>query len=1672
MESFKGWKHALPSECMASWKLIQAGKESDWEVKTVCRLDNRIFILGKPEGNDEFEIFVYDVDGKVWEALDLDDVLYGPQRSQFYASVAIPNREWVLVFWENILPQDSGSEFAIIESKFKAKDFDEIAVDVGTLVLVIEVAGKRTLIECIDKQKGVFRRGFVSSRCMRKIAPKEYTKMRVSVLDVKKLCWLSTHSIVEVPSISRGFVPVHVKDDEFFLVGGYSREEQQRLIQEGAGRAAMKTDLSLFKCVITQDAGLIARTGDDDFMINFQLLQPEEGSVTPSARFRHGCALVPAGSNIPSRLFVSGGESPLDGRLFHDSHFFNMETHVWSKWIDLPLRMERLDIGFVHIASHLILVGGLRGDRTVSNEIFCAKIHDPRPGGTKGMKTKRDEWVQVRTTGDHPIPRYGAFVSWTPAPGHAHDGDDPGSGVIAAEQTCFIFGGVSGSTRFFDSYSLTLPFQLVAPEILEQEEEEEVESDGKDGNVSEDLEDEQVDRKDAYEEEQEKEKPKRKECEGRSSEAKEVEKSSPEDKEEKSQKVSGRPSEVETPKRSEELRASSPTTATTPTSPSQRNARLMNPRLRAIHDEIAVMEALRSSSSAPTSPSVAHSPTDLAMTPSSPTESSSSEPISPSGTPSRPKLHRGLSILYQKRRTPSLHVFADLPFEAAVDLRGITFGVSRPVVPGKHTDDGSPVVAGDLTRTREFLNACFEAYNLASRERGDSGLNVLDIAMFCRISCVMDNVTDIVKTYRILQSVLHKGETDVPDGQEAPPGRKELPKQVLLQADEPVSQEQFHEFVKELALIKYPGARRDAKGAASGPLHWLVEDFLAPNAFPCKTEIFNDPATRAILSPQTCEIYDEYQTLLREMFVIYSTLDILAVFTPSWEEVVRHNAKISAGEFDRLTENFEIVPNLFHLHVVNRHFVSSMHAQEEMDVFSPQSKKLKYSYATQGDGLSFAEFQELLGRFAHHLYESAGPEYPKNQRDRLELFFNSALSFENKKQYTHYLKRVGLRSTLYLNEKQRERKKKGSPLSTQDDGAGDHGGRTKIATMSDVKADQSGKGKGSPRTPGKSTVVSLQNVDKMLTPKDRKEILSRKSHVLDVLQKVFFYYSSYGQHNEAEILLSEHQFRRFLRDISIMDGKTFKLSHSSIVWMEYRNSRHERREKRADFRQFTELLDRVCTKKFPNLALEDGFEILFLDHIVPLAKKSRIKDEMHVDLMSDDIQDLLEKYHRTLRLMYHTYCAMESIQLANWSAIDSSLQTLSIHEILLLATDFNIVPDIISKPQLFRIFRASFEDPSSESSFDEDLTFDEFEECMVRVAAVGYSRHPWDKKYPTISSRVEALFEKLGLGDYQHVRSALEKKGYSLAIMTSSRATVEWDDEAELESSLQASASDMVDLPGEKELQKQLHAIFVHYASEGDVVYSTGAISSHKYQKFAKDCRILTKSFGVRDIDLVYSEITRGCSLPFRFDGFVRSLSLLAQRKLPGKTEAQALRLLLCRFVLPYAKKDHTLTEKLIEGGVAHQEMVDSLRKYERQLHMIFTKYCILEDARAGKPVSGRVDWEDVAHSNKSMSVAEFDRFATDFEIVPDLMTRMQATQLFAAVNFSEVGDEDFDSLNFEEFVDCIGHCAVIGYGSDAWRERYPTTTDRVHALCSLKLGLDDVRRLQDRLTMMKTFRL
>jgi hypothetical protein len=107
MESLKGWKHVLPPESEASWKLIQAGKESDWEVKTVCRLENRIFIVGKPKGNDEFDIYVYDVDEKVWEALEVEDVLFGPKRSQFYASVAIPTREWVLVFWENILPQDS-----------------------------------------------------------------------------------------------------------------------------------------------------------------------------------------------------------------------------------------------------------------------------------------------------------------------------------------------------------------------------------------------------------------------------------------------------------------------------------------------------------------------------------------------------------------------------------------------------------------------------------------------------------------------------------------------------------------------------------------------------------------------------------------------------------------------------------------------------------------------------------------------------------------------------------------------------------------------------------------------------------------------------------------------------------------------------------------------------------------------------------------------------------------------------------------------------------------------------------------------------------------------------------------------------------------------------------------------------------------------------------------------------------------------------------------------------------------------------------------------------------------------------------------------------------------------------------------------------------------------------
>ena len=108
--------------------------------------------------------------------------------------------------------------------------------------------------------------------------------------------------------------------------------------------------------------------------------------------------------------------------------------------------------------------------------------------------------------------------------------------------------------------------------------------------------------------------------------------------------------------------------------------------------------------------------------------------------------------------------------------------------------------------------------------------------------------------------------------------------------------------------------------------------------------------------------------------------------------------------------------------------------------------------------------------------------------------------------------------------------------------------------------------------------------------------------------------------------------------------------------------------------------------------------------------------------------------------------------------------TLVYGELYCFATDFGLCPGIISKGELYYLFRHTQRywcpeaSPSLEPSaklFYEELMFDEFEECLARIALLAFSRKSSEHVALSPLAKVEKLVELLDLRSVAYVKRRL-----------------------------------------------------------------------------------------------------------------------------------------------------------------------------------------------------------------------------------------------------------------------------------------------------------------------------
>lgn len=741
------------------------------------------------------------------------------------------------------------------------------------------------------------------------------------------------------------------------------------------------------------------------------------------------------------------------------------------------------------------------------------------------------------------------------------------------------------------------------------------------------------------------------------------------------------------------------------------------------------------------------------------------------------------------------------------------------------------------------------------------------------------------------------------------------------------------------------------------------------NLLPFFKDILNeDPQHDPIFSGESVSLMREYDTKLKELFMLYATLGLSSAHQPTWEFIVTNHAAVSIPEFLQFAHNFDIVPYLIPRHIF-------------IKIIQSASLRGFTSIKNTENGFNFPEFVEGIFRIAIHIYS----KYPystmlKSTKEKIHALLSS-IGFDDKKIFNLFVKSSG------------------------------------VSVRNKYKY---------------KSIVKKQQYDLIELIQDPDSLRSELAHI-------FMYYCAFGDPLNLEHM-SSAKFTKFVKDIQI--DKFVNKEAADLIYVKLMKNRELRvgnvsqNHFRMTFPYFMEALKVISTRVSPKLEPQEALYELLKNHIFPFASKEPRKFE-HVNALESKTQELFSKYKKQIMALFQSYCTKDTIDSHNFGymTIDSFSK---------LAVQFDITPTLVAKKDLYRIFRSSLL-----NSTVEDIDYQQFEECIAKVAYLGYSKHPYDIKYKTLDQKVYAIFEKIGLFDWTTFKKILEKFGHKVSNSPIKQAKIN-------SSNLQIN-EEFAELPPESELDFELRCIFAYYSEYGNR-FGKQQLGIQQYNRFCKDCQLYDSVFSQADADLVYIEITKNDQQKLTYELFCDSLTFLSERKYYNISTIDGLRRLLLQNVLPLAQRKQI--KEIAEHEPVEPEILEVLQTNEVPLLKIFDTYRKLEMIKGASP-------HEVAANDSTLSLVELLRFTQDFDICPVLLSVSEVSDLFRITSHQNNFEEGDNELDFNLFLDCLSRIASRAYGKNHFNSIFTSNAQKAEALMD-RMDITSAIRLTNKLRSIK----
>jgi len=224
--------------------------------------------------------------------------------------------------------------------------------------------------------------------------------------------------------------------------------------------------------------------------------------------------------------------------------------------------------------------------------------------------------------------------------------------------------------------------------------------------------------------------------------------------------------------------------------------------------------------------------------------------------------------------------------------------------------------------------------------------------------------------------------------------------------------------------------------------------------------------------------------------------------------------------------------------------------------------------------------------------------------------------------------------------------------------------------------------------------------------------------------------------------------------------------------------------------------------------------------------------------------------------------------------------------------------------------------------------------------------------------------------------------------------------------------------------------------------YNAKTMELSQFHKFLSEHKLYTSKFTRANADLMFCKTNKTKSI--NFPRFCEILYEIASQRNPKEKD-------------PHVALDQFMNKFIF---VAESAAPDANQEAFKEVRTMQIKLCFETKKQFLMMIFNEYRNLDRKTYN-TVLINDFLKFCTDFKIIPQFLTKPEVAKLFQISQRAE----GTDSLNYDQFCDCLGLVAIKSFSKAEYADRYPQAYERVEGILHwLRLQAQEKKNLGNKL--------